>query len=84
MKQASEASRPFIKGSQYLKSVSVSVSACLSVRNFHCLIASGANHYPHPYNKGCYYSTILLRVILEVTIILSTGKDEGDIKISLR
>lgn len=60
MKQASKASRPFIKRSQYLKPV----SAYLSIRNS---LRTGTNHYPDPYNKGSYYSTVLLR---QVTIIV--------------
>lgn len=71
MKQARKASRPSIKCSQYLKPVSVSVSACLSIRNFHCLTVNGANHYQDTYNKDSYCSTILLRVLLEVTILFS-------------
>lgn len=71
MKQASKAPRPFIKCSQYLKPVSVSVSAYLSIRNFKCLIAAGANHYSIPYNKGSYHSTILLREVTAVSNILT-------------
>lgn len=84
MKQARKASRPSIKCSQYLKPVSVSVSVCLSMRNFQCLTATGANHYQDPYNKDSYYATILLRAMLEVTIIFSSGTDEANMKISLR
>lgn len=71
MKQASKTPRPFIKCSQYLKPVSVSVSAYLSIRNFKCLIAAGANHYSIPYNKGSYHSTILLREVTAVSNILT-------------
>lgn len=59
-----------------VKPVSVSVSAYLSIRNLHCLNLTGAKDYPRAYHKGSYYSDILLRVLLEVTITFSSCTDD--------